>query len=191
MCVRGDQVCNTSQTCSSSPGPQKSLQLTGLTPGIAWHTQRPGLRSRWCQAPPGSSGASDRVLPVSFLPRPGRTPATSLGCFPAVAPGSPRLPRLKSKVSETGGGREVGRRSLPPGERVGGASSLGGNVGGTLGGGSGWGKGLGDPGMEGWPRRRGGTAPRTPRGSFWRLQPPLLTSVDKELGPGGELIKSE
>lgn len=30
-----------------------------------------------------------------------------------------------------------------------------------------------------------GAAPRTPRGSFWSLQPPLLTSLEKGLGPGG------
>ena len=57
----------------------------------------------------------------------------------------------------------MGRRSRPPGEWA--EPPARGDVGGTLGedlggerGGSGWGKGRGSPGMEGWPRRRGGSA---------------------------------
>lgn len=53
------------------------------------------------------------------------------------------------------------------------------------------GKGAGRSGDGGLATQARGAAPRTPRGSFWRLQPPLLTSLEKAVGPGGELIKSE
>lgn len=126
-----------------------------------------GLRSSRCQAPPGRAARATVSSLVSILvqlPLPGRTPATPLGCLPAVALGSRGLSRVKSKVKETRGGREVGRRSLGPrggrrslGPRGGGRSlQPGGSVGGALGGGSGWRKGPGKAGMEGWPRRRGG-----------------------------------
>lgn len=92
--------------------------------------------------------------PFSRLPLLRRTVATPLGCLPAVALGSRGLSRVKSKVKETRGW-EAGRRSLQARE-CGWSLQPEEQGGRSLPGGSGWRKGLGQAGMEGWSRRRGG-----------------------------------
>lgn len=117
-----------------------------------------GLRSSRCQALPGSSGASDRVLlGVDSLTAP--TPRAH-SSYPSGLSSSSRpwVPgAFRSEIEgegnkrRAGGGweepRAVGRWEEPPAR---------GWCGRSLRGGSGWRKGPGKAGMEGWPRRRGG-----------------------------------
>lgn len=146
-------------------------------PGAA--RQRQGERAT------ASSSVSRRL----WRPRPGRPPAAARRCLPAVALGSPGLPRVKSKVNATRGGRAMGRRSLRP--RRGGR---GGRWEEPPAQGVMWAEPCGRIWVEtaaertrdgGLATQARGAAPRTPRGSFGSLQPPLLTSLEKGLRPGG------
>lgn len=130
----------------------------------------PGPRSSRCREQPGKRRAR-RVLLGGASP-----PVLTLG---AVSPQSPGGPGGFPRVTEPeGGGR---RREELRAWGLGGASAGAGA--GRRGGGVG--RGRGGPGRDGGrPRRRGGPC-RAPRGSSRRLQPPLLTSLEKGLRPRG------
>lgn len=124
---------------------------------------------------PGAAGQA------AGAPRPARGRFSSSshprGCLPAAARGPRGLSRVKPRVTEPeGGGR---RREELRAWGLGGASAGAGRRGGGVG------RGRGGPGRDGGrPRRRGGPC-RAPRGSSRRLQPPLLTSLEKGLRPRG------
>lgn len=146
MCVGGHRGCRTGQTCSSSPGPQKSP----ADPTRAWQRWGRGpARGRRRGQQRGERASASSLGLVSPL-------APPAGWVPAVALGSPRLSTVKSKVKETRGRREAGGRSLQPGEGVAWEEPEGVWVE----------KGAGQARGGGLATQARGAAPRTPRGSL-------------------------